>query len=384
LTDPGAIARRKQYHVSLTPAQRAAAQTVLDRGTAAALTHRHARILLEADAAVRRRVRSDAQVAALCGVSPRTVARVRERFARDGFAVALHGPTPPRIGSQALPRAGGAPHRPGLYRATGGSGPLERAAAGRAGGRAGGAATRQPRTGAHHAQKNRLKPWRVRRWLIPPQANAAFVAAMEDVLAVYARPPDPRRPLVCFDEAGKDLKAHTHPPQPAAPGRVGRYDSHYARAGSRNLFLACAPHLGWRQIAVTDHRTAIDFAHAVRDLVDRVFPGAERIVLVTDNLNTHRPAALYQAFPPAEAWRILHRLEWHYTPTHGSWLNMAELELSVLTRQCLARRIPDQATLETEVAAWVAARNAERLTTAWHFTQEQARSRLPWLYPCHE
>jgi hypothetical protein len=223
----------------------------------------------------------------------------------------------------------------------------------------------------------------VRRWLIPPQANAAFVAAMEDVLAVYARPPDPRRPLVCFDEAGKDLKAHTHPPQPAAPGRVGRYDSHYARAGSRNLFLACAPHLGWRQIAVTDHRTAIDFAHAVRDLVDRVFPGAERIVLVTDNLNTHRPAALYQAFPPAEAWRILHRLEWHYTPTHGSWLNMAELELSVLTRQCLARRIPDQATLETEVAAWVAARNAERLTTAWHFTQEQARSRLPWLYPCH-
>jgi DDE superfamily endonuclease len=206
---------------------------------------------------------------------------------------------------------------------------------------------------------------------------------MEDVLAVYARPPDPRRPLVCFDEAGKDLKAHTRPPQPAAPGRVGRYDSHYARDGSRNLFLACAPHLGWRQIRVTAHRTARDFAHALRALVEQQFPQAERIVLITDNLNTHTPAAFYQAFPPAEAWRILERIEWHYTPTHGSWLNMAELELSVLARQCLDRRIPDAATLEAEVAAWVQQRNAERLTTAWHFTQEAARTRLPGLYPCH-
>jgi transposase len=207
---------------------------------------------------------------------------------------------------------------------------------------------------------------------------------MEDVLAVYARPVDPTRPLVCFDEAGKDLKAHTRPPQVATPGRVGRYDSHYARDGSRNLFLACAPHLGWRQIIVTAQRTARDFAHALRALVDQQFPQAERIVLVTDNLNTHRPAALYQTFLPAEAWRILERLEWHYTPTHGSWLNMAELELSVLARQCLDRRIPDQATLEREVRAWVADRNAEHLTTSWRFTQEEARQRLHWLYPCHE
>jgi hypothetical protein len=204
---------------------------------------------------------------------------------------------------------------------------------------------------------------------------------MEDVLAVYARPVDPLRPLVCFDEAGKDLKAHTRPPQPAAPGQVAREDSHYARAGSRNLFLACAPHLGWRQIIVTAHRTAVDFAHALRDLVDGQFPQAARIVLVTDNLNIHTPAALYQAFPPAEAWRLLERLEWHYTPTHGSWLNMAELELSVLARQCLDRRIPDQATLETEVRAWVAARNAEVVTVSWHFTKEEARQRLHWLYP---
>ena len=206
---------------------------------------------------------------------------------------------------------------------------------------------------------------------------------MEDVLAVYARPPDPARPLICFDEAGKDLKAHTRPLQPAAPGQVAREDSEYERAGSRNLFLACAPHLGWRQMAVTEHRTAIDFAHALRALVDQRFPQAERIVLVLDQLNTHTPAALYQACPAAEAWRILARLEWHYTPIHGSWLNIAELEWSVLARQCLARRIPDQTTLETEVAAWVAARNAEQVRTEWRFTKEAARTRLPWLYPCH-
>jgi hypothetical protein len=221
----------------------------------------------------------------------------------------------------------------------------------------------------------------VRRWLIPPKHNAAFVAAMEDILAVYARPIDPRRPLVCFDEAGKDLKAHTRSAQPAAPGRDAREDSEYARHGSRNLFLCYAPLLGWREIAITERRTAIDFAHAIRDLLDVAFPDAEGIVLVLDQLNTHRPASLYQAFPPAEAWRLLEKLEWHYTPTHGSWLNAAEVEWSVLARQCLARRIPDQATLEGEVAAWVAARNAERLTTSWQFTKEDARQRLHWLYP---
>jgi DDE superfamily endonuclease len=220
--------------------------------------------------------------------------------------------------------------------------------------------------------------------MIPPSQNAAFVAAMEDLLAVYARPLDRARPLVCFDECGKDLKAHTRPPQPARPDRSRREDSDYERAGSVNCFFIGAPYLGWRQVTVTARRTAIDVAHALRDVVDVHFPDAERIVLVTDNLNTHRPAALYQAFPPAEAWRILQKLEWHYTPTHGSWLNMAELELSVLHRQCLARRLPDVTTLEREVAAWVAERNAAGLTIDWHFTQEEARTRLPWLYPCHE
>jgi hypothetical protein len=185
--------------------------------------------------------------------------------------------------------------------------------------------------------------------LIPPKANAAFVAAMEDILAVYARPVDPARPLVCFDEAGKDLKAH--------------------------------PYLGRRHLTVTERRTALDFAYALRDLVDVQYPQAATIVLVLDRLNTHTPAALYAAFPPAEAWRILQKLEWHYTPTHGSWLNMAELEWSVLSRQCLRRRIPDQATLEAELAAWVESRNAEGITVDWQFTTEEARHRLHWLYP---
>ena len=221
----------------------------------------------------------------------------------------------------------------------------------------------------------------MRRWLIPPAANAAFVARMEDVLAVYARPVDPRRPLVCFDEAGQDLKAPKRAPLPAAPGQPAREDAEYERDGSRNLFLSYAPWLGQRHIAVTERRTAVDFAHAVRDLVDGPYAEADRIVLVLDGLNTHTPAALYAAFPPAEAWRLLQRLDWHSTPTHGSWLNMAELEWSVLARQCLARRVPDQQTLETEVAAWVETRNAARVTASWRFTKEEARQRLHWLYP---
>ena len=222
----------------------------------------------------------------------------------------------------------------------------------------------------------------MRRWLIQRGANAAFVAAMEALLAVYARPVDPRRPLICFDESGKELKAHAHPPQPMRPGQDAREDPAYERAGSVNLFLAYAPFLGWRHLTVTERRTALDFAHAVRDLVDRQFPEAERLTLVLDNLNTHTPAAFYKAFPPADAWRLLQKLEWVYTPTHGSWLNMAELEWSVLQRQCLSRRMPSQEVLEQEVDAWVAERNAARITASWHFTQEAARERLHWLYPC--
>jgi hypothetical protein len=221
----------------------------------------------------------------------------------------------------------------------------------------------------------------MRPWVSPPRHHAGFAAALEDVLEVYARPPDAARPLVCFDEARKELHAHVRPPQPTRPGRPARQDHEYARDGSANSFLACAPHVGWRDARVTARRRAVDVAHALRDVVDQTFPAAERIVLVTDQLNVHGPASLYAAFPPTEARRIAARIEWHYTPTHGSWLNMAEIELSILTQQCLARRIPDATTLAAEVAAWVADRNAAATPITWRFTLEIARIRLAHVYP---
>jgi hypothetical protein len=220
-----------------------------------------------------------------------------------------------------------------------------------------------------------------RTWCLPRDADAAFVAAMEDVLDVYARPVDPARPLVCFDESGKELQSDARPTLPAIPGHAARQDYEYRRHGSCNLFLWCAPHLGQRGIAVTPQRTAIDWAHAMRLLVDEVFPDAERIVLVLDNLNTHAPGSLYAAFPPAEAKRIRDKLEVHFTPKHGSWLNMAELEFSALIRQCLGRRVPDEATLTLIVDRWVTARNAAARPIAWRFAVTDARLTLHRLYP---
>jgi hypothetical protein len=210
------------------------------------------------------------------------------------------------------------------------------------------------------------------------------VAKLEDVLRVYARPPDPARPLVCFDEAGKELRRDVRPPRPPAPGRAAREDAEYARAGSANLFLWVAPHLGQRQVTVHTQRTARDWAHAMRELVDGHFPEAEQVVLVVDNLNTHDPASLYKAFPPTEAARLWSRLELHYTPTHGSWLNMAELELSALARQCLDRRIPDQPTLQQQVTAWADERNRAAVGIDWRFSVADARSTLTHLYPVPE
>lgn len=204
---------------------------------------------------------------------------------------------------------------------------------------------------------------------------------MEDVLDVYARPLDPARPLICFDEGSKELHGDVRAPLPLIPGHPLCSDTEDARHGTANLFLWCAPLLGKRGVTVTDRRTRGDFAHAIRELVDLRFPDAERIVLVLDNLNTHDPASLYLAFPPAEAKRLWDRLEVHYTPKHGSWLNIAEIELSVLGRQCLDRRIADRAALATEVTAWVADRNAAAVTVDWRFTTADARIKLKQLYP---
>lgn len=204
---------------------------------------------------------------------------------------------------------------------------------------------------------------------------------MEDVLEVFHRPYDPRRPQVCFDECSKQHTKETRLPLPPQPGEVAKYDYEYERNGTSNLFMFFAPLESWRHVKVTDRRTMVDFAHCMRDLVDVHFPDAEKIVLVMDNLNTHKFASLYEAFRPEEARRIIEKLEIHYTPKHGSWLNMAEIELSVLQRQCLDARIPDQPTLIQQVTAWENQRNAAEATVHWRFTTEDARIKLHRLYP---
>jgi len=207
---------------------------------------------------------------------------------------------------------------------------------------------------------------------------------MEDVLDVYERPFDPARPVVCLDETSRQLLGEVRPPQPPAPGRPARHDPEYARGGVANLFLATEPLRGWRTVLVSDQRTRLDFARCVQELVDVHYPTAGKIVLVLDQLSTHTPASLYAAFPPAEAKRLADRLEFHHTPKHGSWLNMAEIELSVLERQCLRRRIEDRAALEREAAAWTARRNAAVATIDWQFTTADARTKLRRLYPAIE
>jgi DDE superfamily endonuclease len=204
---------------------------------------------------------------------------------------------------------------------------------------------------------------------------------MEDVLDLYAQTDDPKRPRVCFDERPVQLLGDTKIPTPAKPGQARRVDYEYERLGTCNLFTFLEPNKGWRHIKVTDRRTAIDFAHCMKDLVDIHYPEAELIRITMDNLNTHTPAALYQAFHPEEARRILKKLEFHYTPKHGSWLNMAEIELSVLSRQCLNRRIPNQEVLKSEIAAWSQTRNQEKATVKWRFTNDNARVKLQKLYP---
>ena len=204
---------------------------------------------------------------------------------------------------------------------------------------------------------------------------------MEDVLEVYQRPHDPEYPVVCVDETSKQLISETRVPIKAKPGQPARHDYEYERNGTANLFMMFAPLEGWRHVEVTDRHTAVDFAHMLKDLSDTHFPKAKKIVLMEDNLNTHKPASLYEAFPAAEARRLVERFEWHYTPKHGSWLNMAESELSVLSGQCLDRRIPDKQTLIEEVAAWEDSRNRKHAKADWQFTTADARVKLKRLYP---
>lgn len=221
----------------------------------------------------------------------------------------------------------------------------------------------------------------MKRYCIPERDAARFVAQMEEVLDVYALPPDPDRPLVCMDEAGKQLLGDVVEPLPMEPGVPKREDYHYTRGGVRSLFMFFAPHLGWRRVDSSVRRTRQDWAQQIKKLVDEDFPTARSIRLVCDNLNTHAIASLYETFPPEEAHRLARKLQIHYTPRNGSWLNVAEIELSVLSEQCLARRIKDAATLDAELEAWTVARNKNKSVVTWQFTTADARVKLRRLYP---
>lgn len=217
--------------------------------------------------------------------------------------------------------------------------------------------------------------------MIPPEANAEFVCQMEEILELYTLPYDPDYPLVCLDESSKQLISEVRTPIPASTGQVERYDYEYQREGVCNLFMMFEPLVGWRHVDVTDHRTQIDYAHQIKYLVDQRYPHAIKLRLVQDNLNTHVKASLYKAFLPAESRRILDKIEFHYTPKHGSWLNMAEIELSVLNRQCLDRRIPDKQLLIQQISAWENRRNSLSCKVNWQFTTADARIKLLRLYP---
>jgi hypothetical protein len=237
--------------------------------------------------------------------------------------------------------------------------------------------------GVEPAKKNKLRPWAIKSWCIP-KVSTRFIAKMEDVLAVYQRPYDEDYPMVCMDEKGKELQSQRvtwegELPKPGPEGR--RQDYEYQRAGSANILLVCEPLTGWRRVTVSQDRTAHSLARQLRQLIDKDFPQAHKIILVSDNLNIHGIWSLYDEFTASEARRIAEKIEWHYTPEHGSWLNMAELELSAMQRQCLNRRFPDLLTLEQECQAWATARNQDQVKIKWHFSNPQARIRLHRLYP---
>jgi hypothetical protein len=227
--------------------------------------------------------------------------------------------------------------------------------------------------------ENHLKPWRKDMWCIA-QIDGTYVARMEDVLDLYAEPPDPKRPVVCFDESPTQLIGEARQPIPAAPGQLERYDCEYRRNGTVNLFVFLDAHRPWRRVKVTEQRTARDFADCMRDLVDLHYPQAEQVRVVLDNLSTHS-GALYETFPAPEAHRVMRRLEFHYTPKHASWLNMVEIEIGVLRGQCLDRRIGERDRLRTEIAAWEQQRNAAGSRVTWMFTTERARAKMALAYP---
>jgi transposase len=372
----------KKYIVKLGEEEREELRKLIAQGQAPARKLAHARILLKADSGEGGSAWSDQAISEALEVGTATVERVRQRFVEEGLRAALTRHKPNRSYARKLDGEQEAyvialacsQAEQGRDRWT-----LQMLADKLVEVQLVESIARE--TIRQMLNKNELKPWLKKQWCLPPKSNAEFVCQMEDVLSVYLRPYDERFPQVCVDEMSKQLISETRIPLPMQPGQPECYDYEYERHGTCNLFVACEPLAGQRYLSVTEHRTKQDFAQFIRDLVEVHYPSAEKIILVLDNLNTHTPAALYEAFPAAQARRLVEKLEIHYTPKHGSWLNMAEIELSVLSRQCLDRRIGKQAELEREVAAWQAKRNALLARINWRFTTTDARIKLRRLYP---
>jgi len=364
-----------RYRVTLTADERSSLEALLSAGKSAVRKLKRAQILLAADAGS-----TDEAIAQNVAVGTSTVYRVKQRFVEEGLERAL----------TELPRPGVARKLDvgdeSLLCALACSEPP----AGRALWTLQLLADQMVHLTVHDSLSDetvrrrlnemRLKPWQEKMWCIP-KVDSEFVARMEDVLALYAEPPDPRRPVVCFDETPRQLIGEARVPTRAEPGKRARYDYEYVRNGTANVFMFVDVNRPWRHAKVTDHRACSDFAECMQDLVDIHYPEADRIRVVLDNLSAHKPAALYERLPAAEARRILSRLEFHYTPKHASWLNMVEIEIGVMVSQCLDRRIPDKATLVSQIAAWERRRNAERARINWMFTVERARTKLDWAYP---
>src|SRR6266566_2087029 len=363
------------YRVTLTADERQQLQALLSGGQGAVRKIKRAQILLAADAQS-----TDELIARTVGAGTSTVYRTKQRFVEEGLDPALR--EMPRPGA---PRKLGARDEALLVAVACSHPPVGRARwtmdllAGEMV-RLTSHETLSGDTVGRRLAEMKLKPWQEKMWCIPT-VNAEYVARMEDVLDLYAEAPDPRRPVVCFDETPRQLIGEARVPIRAEPGKPRRVDYEYVRNGTANVFMFVDVNRPWRHAKVTDHRTCVDFAECMRDLVDAHYPEAERIRVVLDNLSVHSAAALYQAFDPAEARRILRRLELHFTPKHASWLNMVEIEIGVLVTQCLDRRIPDKATLLTEIAAWERQRNAETAHITWMFTVDRAREKLGRLYP---
>jgi len=362
-----------RYRIDLSQIERTALRALLGGGKHASRKLKRAQILLAADAEA-----SDEEIARSVGVGGSTVYRTKRRFVEGNLERALS--EEPRPGAERKLTG----KEEALLVATACASPPE--------GRArwtlellAGAMVKltEHKSLSHETVRRRLaendlKPWRKDMWCIP-KVDGEYVARMEDVLDLYADAPDPK--VVCFDESPVQLIGEARQPIPAEPGRLERYDYEYRRNGTVNLFVLLDVHRPWRKVKVTERRAAKDYAHCMRDLVDIHYPDAEIIRVVQDNLSTHSAGALYQAFPPAEARRILRRPEFHHTPKHASWLNMVEIEIGVLRGQCLDRRIDDPKRLRREITAWERRRNAARSRIKWMFTTDKARAKMGRAYP---